>query len=142
MKSPYKTKQREDIISYLGTTGGRHFTAADICRHFQERGRPIGTATVYRQLEKLVDEGQVKKYALSDGGSACDEYIDPENNCCRPVCYHRKCQVCGRLIHMECREITQLEQHLLSRHGFRIDPARTVFYGVCAACGGKEPVQI
>ena len=76
MKSPYKTKQREDIISYLGTTGGRHFTAADICRHFQERGRPIGTATVYRQLEKLVDEGQVKKYALSDGGSACYEYID------------------------------------------------------------------
>ena len=142
MKSQYKTKQREDIIAYLSSTGGHHFTAADVCRHFQEQGRPIGTATVYRQLEKLIDEGQVKKYTLNDGGCACFEFIDPERDCCRPVCYHLKCEICGRLIHMECREITELEQHLLAHHGFRIEPTRTVFFGICEDCSRKEAVRI
>ena len=133
MKSQYKTKQREDIISYLCTTEGRHFTAADVCRHFQDQGHPIGTATVYRQLERLVDDGQVQKYLLSEGG-ACFQFIDPARDCCHPVCYHLKCERCGRLIHMECREIAELERHIMAHHSFQIDPTRTVFYGICAQC--------
>ena len=43
---------------------------------------------------------------------------------------------------MECREITELEQHLLAHHGFRIDPTRTVFFGICEDCSRKEAVRI
>ena len=132
-KSPYKTRQREELLRYLRGTGGAHFTAADVRQHFADRGKAIGTATVYRQLERLIDEGQVKKYLTDEHAGACYEFVDM-TECCRPVCYHMKCEICGRLIHMECREITELEEHLLSRHGFRIDPMRTVFHGVCRTC--------
>ena len=141
-KTQYRTRQREDILSFLRTTAGGHFTAADVCEHFRAQGRAIGTATVYRQLERLTGEGQVKKYILSDNGGACFEYIDPEQCCRKPVCYHLKCETCGRLIHAACQEITGLEDHLLARHGFRIDPNRTVFYGVCQACREAEEARI
>ena len=76
MKSQYKTKQREDIIAYLSSTGGHHFTAADVCRHFQEQGRPIGTATVYRQLEKLIDEklNVIKSFMQEAERGTCGEH--------------------------------------------------------------------
>ena len=134
MRTVYKTKHREEILNYLKTIPGVHFTAADICRHFKEQGKNIGTSTVYRQIEQLVSEGLVKKYIIDESSSACFEYIDPDGNCCQNSCFHCKCEKCGKLIHMECREIELLQSHFMEHHGFRIDPTRTVFYGVCSDC--------
>ena len=39
MRTVYKTKHREEILNYLKTIPGVHFTAADICRHFREQGK-------------------------------------------------------------------------------------------------------
>ena len=71
--SQYKTKQREALLSYLMTVPGEHVTAADVCSHFRERGASIGTATVYRHLESLVDEGLVGKYIIDGASPACFE---------------------------------------------------------------------
>ena len=49
-KTRYKTQQRAEIDAYLESVPGKHMTAADICAHFREQGRPIGTSTIYRQL--------------------------------------------------------------------------------------------
>ena len=48
-----------------------------------------------------------------------------------------KCEKCGKLLHMDCSEITELNEHLKAEHGFTIDPLRTVFYGICAECADK-----
>ena len=133
-KISYKTKQKEELLSYLETIPGVHFTAADISDHFRAQGKSIGITTIYRQLDRLVEEGQVSKYYIDESSSACFEYIDPEGNCCQNSCFHCKCEKCGKLIHMECREIELLQSHFMEHHGFRIDPTRTVFYGVCSDC--------
>ena len=132
-KTKYRTKQREDLIAYLKAAPGRHVTAADVCAHFRGLGRPIGTATVYRHLESMVEDGTVNKYIIDKNSSACFEYIGPEV-CHHPVCYHCKCEKCGKLIHLECGELAQVQQHVLADHGFMVDPMRTVFYGICAEC--------
>ena len=41
-KSQYKTKQREQLLSYLAENPRTHFTAADICEHFRLGGQKIG----------------------------------------------------------------------------------------------------
>ncbi len=132
-KSKYRTKHREDLIAYLKTVPGRHVTAADVCDHFRRQGRSIGTATVYRQLERMVEDGTVNKYIIDKNSSACFEYIGPEH-CHQPVCYHCKCEKCGKLIHLECGELAQVQAHVLADHGFLVDPMRTVFYGICEDC--------
>lgn len=136
VKVQYRTKQREEILSYLKTVPGKHVTAADVRSYFQEQAVSVGQTTIYRQLEKLVDEGLLKKYFIDEHSSACFEYVDPESHG-NGACYHCKCEKCGRLIHMDCHEITELQEHLAKHHHFRIDPLRTVFYGVCGSCLAK-----
>ncbi len=132
MKSVYNTHQRQEVLTYLQNRAGEHVTAADICAFFKESGKPIGTATVYRQLDKLIEEHLVNKYIIDEGSSACFEYVDPEVH--HTSCFHCKCTCCGRLIHLECDELEMLQAHLAEHHHFRLDPYRTVFYGLCEDC--------
>jgi Fur family ferric uptake transcriptional regulator len=134
-KSKYNTKQKAELTAYLMSKAGEHVTVNDVCRHFEEKGRPIGVTTVYRQLDKMVEEGLVNKYNLDSKSSACYEYIDSEHHmdgACS--CYHCKCEKCGKLIHLHCKEIEELMKHIEGNHGFVINPKSTVFYGVCEDC--------
>ena len=132
--SQYKTKQREALLDYLQTVPEHHITAGDICAHFAALGAPIGTSTVYRQLESLVDEGLVNKYIIDSTSPACFQYVGEESHSGEEACFHCKCEKCGRLIHLRCEELTGLGEHLALRHGFSLNPMRTVFYGVCSDC--------
>lgn len=132
IKKSYSTKHQEELLEYMKSTSGKHVTAGDICMHLRSEGRNIGTATVYRQLEKMVDDGVVNKYIIDEGSSACYEYVahgHKEGNC-----YHLKCEACGKLIHLGCEEIKALNEHIKEHHGFTINPRRTVFYGICEDC--------
>ena len=60
IKSQYKTKHREELIAYLETVPGSHVTVSDICAYFQAQGKPMGTATVYRQMEQMLNETVAK----------------------------------------------------------------------------------
>ncbi len=135
-KGRYKTKHHEELIQYLQTIPGKHITAGDVCAHFRDEGKSMGTATVYRQLEKLVDEGVVNKYILDENSSACFEYVGAEKHCAES-CFHCKCEKCGVLIHLECHELNAIGKHLMANHGFALDPFRTVFYGICQDCQKK-----
>ena len=60
-KAEYQTRQRRQLIDYLKSTGGKHFTASDVVHYCKEQELGIGMTTVYRQLDKLVSEGLVRK---------------------------------------------------------------------------------
>ena len=136
-KIKYNTRQREILLAYLQTESGRHITAKDVCEHFRKNGSGIGQSTVYRQLESLVDEGVLNKYVVDANSPACFEYV-PQENHCGEVCYHCKCEECGKLIHLHCAALREVQEHLLSEHAFRVDTRRTVFYGLCETCSKKK----
>ena len=130
----YKTKQRESILECLRQNTDKHFTADDIVETLRIHGENVGRTTVYRYLDKLCDEGVVRKYVISDGGSACFQLCS-EN--CREH-FHLMCVKCGRLIHTECSYLSGVGEHVKSKHGFTLDPVRTVLYGVCAECSEER----
>mgnify|MGYP002859773090 CR=1 FL=1 len=143
-KVQYKTKHREEIIAYLESIPGKHVTVNDIMLYFRMQGKAIGAATIYRQMERLVEEGIVNKYFIDENSSACFEYVGdvPEHK--GLSCFHCKCEKCGKLIHLECGELQMIREHLAGHHGFDLDPFRTVFYGVCNECKasfGEEAAQ-
>ncbi|MCR4709313.1 MAG: transcriptional repressor [Clostridiales bacterium] len=132
-KGKYKTKQRENIIEYLKTVPEEHVTVSDVYEYFREKGKSMGQTTVYRQLERLVDEGLVNKYNLDPSSPSCFEYMDPDSHAAR-VCFHLKCEKCGKLIHLHCEEMDEMLGHMKTEHGFVMDPKRTVIYGICENC--------
>lgn len=134
-KSGYQTKQKAQVLAYLEAHAAQHITAAELVFALNAEGAAIGAATVYRQLEKLEAEGIVRRYALDDRGSACWQYIGSEAaaGACHSH-FHLKCTVCGTLYHLDCGHLHEIADHVEADHGFRIDPSRTVFYGICQSC--------
>lgn len=122
------------LVSYLKSVQGIHITAGDVCEYFQKQSKPIAQATVYRQLEKLVDEGIVNKYVFDSSSPACFEYVDENSHEDAQICFHCKCEKCGRLIHLSCEELEAIQNHIFKEHRFFMDPKRTVFYGICDEC--------
>ena len=66
MRGEYSTKQREAILSFLRESS-THVTATDILSHLACQGISVGSATVYRALEKFESEGIVKKMIIGGG---------------------------------------------------------------------------
>ncbi|MCR5040699.1 MAG: transcriptional repressor [Clostridia bacterium] len=137
-KTQYMTRQREQLIEFLLAVPGKHITVNDVCEHFRNNGDEIGQTTVYRQLDKLVDEGVVNKYTLDGVGPACFEYVGKDSHVAKNSCFHCKCVRCGRLIHLQCSELDGIQRHLYEHHGFSLNPMRTVFYGLCSDCAERE----
>lgn len=133
MADAYRTKQRQRILDCLTANSHYHITAEDVEAYLRARGEAVGKTTIYRYLEKLVSEGRVRKF-ITDGESACFQYVS-EGGCQEH--FHLKCTGCGRLIHLECSYLSQVERHIFQEHHFTIHSGRTVFYGQCADCARK-----
>lgn len=138
MKQGYNTRQKEYIVEYLRENVHRHVSVGDITEYLRQTGREVGTATVYRCLDRLCQSGSVRKY-LMDGEGACYQYIPDGEKCAEH--FHLKCVACGELIHVDCDFLSEIGAHIHSHHGFRIDRSKTVFYGLCAACEAKAEAE-
>ena len=128
----YNTKQKKALLDYLETVRGRHITLAEIRAHFEAQGNPIGTTTLYRQIDELVREGVLHKYIVDENSAACYEYTGEEPSG-EPI-VHCKCEGCGKLLHIRCGQFESVREHLSGEHDFVVDPRRTVLYGLCGKC--------
>ncbi|MBQ8904644.1 MAG: transcriptional repressor [Oscillospiraceae bacterium] len=126
----YKTKQGELISAILEKNADRHLTAEEICEMLREQGNAVGTTTVYRNLEKLISEGKIRRFRLEEGEPACYQYLGGE---CHEH-FHLKCLGCGEIIHLECDYLGDLNEHLLEHHDFVLDRTKITLYGTCAGC--------
>ena len=133
--SHYQTRQGGLIVDYLASLKGNHVTAAGIAGHFESQKPSIGKTTVYRHLEKLITEGQVRRYFLTGGNSACYQYIGSAARC--KTHFHLKCESCGELIHLDCDLLEDVAGHVRRKHRFAINSLKTVFYGTCKQCQSK-----
>ncbi len=134
MKTEYNTRQRALIIDFLKENSA-HVTARDIIQHLSEQGVKVGTATVYRTLDKLCAIGAVRKFVVDERSGACYQYTHSAE--CDEH-FHLKCVSCGTLIHMDCDFLAQMEKHIFEDHGFTVSSGKTVIYGLCSNCNPKS----
>ncbi len=135
-ESGYNTKQKEKLVDFLINNKDKHTTVQEISAYLSSEGSPLGTATIYRQLDKLVESGCVRKFVIDGKTGACYQYIENEHECREH--FHLKCLNCGKLIHLNCDHLMSINKHIEEHHGFVIDPSQTVFYGRCAECSAAE----
>lgn len=132
----YNTKQSKLVYDFLQNNPHKHFSAEEVYFALISNGDNIGRTTVYRQLDKLCDEGKVRKF-FSGENNACCYQLESED--CHNH-YHLKCSSCGTLIHTECDFLDKLSSHIFNDHQFRIDSSKTVLYGICQSCRKETTV--
>ena len=138
MSNGYKTKQKDAVLKYMIDHKDTHVTVNQISDNFAQHGTPVGVTTIYRHLEKLLEEGFIRKYTVDGAPGACFQYAEDQQ--CREH-FHLMCEKCGCLIHLECSHLSELAEHIFYEHGFQINPFRTVFYGKCKKCTDNEKNQ-
>lgn len=130
MKAEYNTRQRAIILEFLKENSA-HVSVRDIIAHLNEQGISVGTATVYRTLDKLCEQGTVRKFVIDERSGACYQFV--EGTSCNEH-FHLKCISCGALIHVDCEFVAEMEDHFFKDHGFTVSSGRTVIYGTCSNC--------
>ena len=134
LKKNYNTKQRDYLVAFFKGNANQCFTAEEVYANAKaaECGKAIGQTTVYRNLERLAQEGILLKHNMPAGISAYFQYLEP----CKKEDghFHLLCSDCGSVIHLDCGFINELAKHMREEHKFSFDKQKTVFYGHCAKC--------
>lgn len=125
----YSTKQEALIVEYLSKNCDKHYTADEIWAAMLPN--KVSRATVYRRLERLVEDGVLIKYNYGSGVGACYQYCHHEHS---NEVFHFVCTKCKEVFHIDCSALSDVQGHLVNHHDFKIDNSRTVFYGICGGC--------
>ena len=125
MKKTYRTGARKEIYSYAKNVSVHTFSASQILGYFRENNISISDATVYRNLDRMVEEGSLIRY----------KYVDTEDLCHEPI--HLKCKVCEKIIHLEGDLMEKVKSNLIKRYGFSVECDGSVILGVCKECKDK-----
>ncbi|MBQ9116527.1 MAG: transcriptional repressor [Clostridia bacterium] len=127
--SGYKTRQREQILEYIKSSGGC-ITAEEIIKGMSAKGESVSKTTVYRTLDHFVKNGQITRFVSEKGDSSAYRIGDHSH----AEHFHIKCTECKKTVCVDCEFIHNLESHFMAHHGFSLTPNQTVFYGICADC--------
>jgi Fur family transcriptional regulator, ferric uptake regulator len=122
------TKQKTAIREAF-SEAGRPLSAEEVLEGAQHHHPALGIATVYRNIQNLVEDGWLTPVELP-GQSTRYELAGKEHH------HHFHCNTCGKLFELEgC--IAQSKPRV--PRGFRTTGHEFFLYGICAACNPARP---
>lgn len=119
------SKQREAILNYLHSTHS-HPSADMVYEQVRKVLPEISLGTVYRNLSKLSDAGEILKL---DTGSDKEHYDGFTHKH-----YHFVCKCCDRVYDVDMPEVEGIDEQAAESLGVLVDNHSMVFYGKCADC--------
>ena len=72
------------------------------------------------------------KYVAENGTRAVYQYVGERRHCEDHL--HLQCTKCGCIIHLDCRFMDEIAEHVLREHGFSIQCRNSIIYGLCEKC--------
>ena len=132
MASLKYSRQREAIKDYLSSVT-THPTADTVYMHIKEEFPNISLGTVYRNLNLLVETGEILKLTCGNGPDHYDGNAAP--------LYHFVCRECGQVYDIDLDEMTGLNASVQSKAPGKIDSHSILFYGHCYQCMEKDKTE-
>ncbi|MFV0379222.1 MAG: Fur family transcriptional regulator [Anaerorhabdus sp.] len=118
------TKQRDDILELIHNSD-KHMTADEIHKILSLQDKKVGIATIYRNLNRLVDERKVVK--ISDRGGC---YFDGNS----VLHYHMRCTCCSKLVDVPMDYQSDLDEFMQSKMNVQILSHQLIFDYICDDC--------
>jgi Fur family ferric uptake transcriptional regulator len=132
-KGEYQTKTRMRMMDFLKESS-RAVTVDEIHAALSD----IDLSTIYRNVERMVEEGTLLQFAGTGGGKPSYQ-LPLEEGCHHHL--HLKCTVCGKVIHLDCAQMQEFTDHIKTKHGFTLSYDDTVLYGICQDCMKKQTTR-
>lgn len=122
----YNTKQK-DIILNLIKTQKKEFTIKEL---YNQINKEVGLTTIYRLVDKLVEEERLRKYIGKDNIT----YYQYLEECNEENHFYLKCDYCGNMTHIDCDCIEDLSNHIFNKHKFKTNKDHIIINGICNKC--------
>lgn len=120
-----QSKQRDMILNYMKGIHG-HVSAEEVFDDLNQGDSKISLATVYRNLNILVQMNEIKKIAHPIFGYVYDKTCQPH--------YHLHCIKCDQLYDFPYPYMLELDSKMESETGLSILSHNTMFEGICEDC--------
>jgi Fur family ferric uptake transcriptional regulator len=112
----------------------KHIDAEELLAAMKTRDLKISRATVYRNLDLLVDCGLVRKQRLGRDRFLYEHVHGGQHH------DHLVCTVCGRVVEFVSPGIVALQAEICRAHGFQPSRHTLQISGLCNDCAEAQPV--
>lgn len=120
-----QSKQRDIVLQYMKNIKG-HVCAETIYEDLSKQGKKISLATVYRNLNVLVEMKEIKKLAHPTLGYVYDKTCKPH--------HHFYCSCCQTIYDLEIPYDETLHKKFEVGTNFEITSHSIMFEGICDNC--------
>lgn len=117
-----------DMIAELVIGSEGHESAGTIAAQLKARGERVGTATIYRTLDLLVQSGIVRANEFGEGFRRFERSAGKEHH------EHIVCTRCGRVVEFANERLERMLPVVADEHGFRHERHRVEIFGTCREC--------
>lgn len=120
------TKQKELILKVMSASENMiHPNIQRLTSIITNIDSSIGQATIYRNVNKLVNEGKLCKISTEEG------YIYDINTTLHG---HFICEECGNIIDLYDDKYQKLISDIEKKYNLKVKNSNNVFYGICNSC--------
>ena len=126
------TIQREIILKIL-YNNDKHFTPEELYIKIKEEypGLNIGIATIYRTLNLLEESNIITSISFGQSGKKYEIAVKPHHD-------HLICDICGKIIEFEDKEIERRQEEIAVKYDFLIKSHILQLHGICKECRKKS----
>ncbi len=103
-----------------------HASADEVYEAIKTTYPNISRATVYRNLNELAKNKEIRKIEVSEGADRFDHQCFDH--------YHTRCTKCGKIFDVDMEYIKNLEKTIKNQHGFEFSGHDIMFKGICPRC--------
>jgi Fe2+ or Zn2+ uptake regulation protein len=122
-----QTKQRALIWDVLAASNGDHLSVAEVEAAVRAVGSPLHRATVYRTLDRLVEDGLLVRTNLGLEGAQY-EIVQAGHH------HHLVCEYCRKVEHVPHQAVRSAIRRIESTSGFDLTEAELSLEGRCRDC--------
>lgn len=132
MIKEYSTVKRDKILQFLKTNSERAVSVPDIMDFLKDENMDMNKTSVYRYLDRLMEQNQLLKFVSDKGNMTMFQYMGDERECYDHL--HIQCVRCKKVSHMKCEYMNQIHSHIEEHHGYELLYRNSVLYGICKEC--------
>lgn len=125
--STRNTAQRRAVVGALSQIQG-FVSAQELHQRIVRDGGPIALATVYAQLKRLVETGDVDAVMTDRGESLFRRCVVDAHH------HHLACRVCGATVEVDAPHLEEWSDGVAERYGYRDLRHVLELSGVCPSC--------